>query len=109
MKKLLITFLFILYGTSLYADTSRTYIEIYHYGYNEPNLMTKDSSIAFFGLGFQDYGTVDTDSVIATAASAPITSVLARTIILDISSIIKQKNVLPAFVIFRHYLCLSPL
>jgi len=64
MKKLLITFLFILYGTSLYADTSRTYIEIYHYGYNEPNLMTKDSSIAFFGLGFQDYGIVDTNSVI---------------------------------------------
>jgi len=64
MKNLLIAFVFCLCGTCLYADSSRTYIEMYNYGYDEPNLMTKDSSIAFFSLGFQDYGTIDTDSII---------------------------------------------
>ena len=74
MKSFVFSGISILMGTCVYAETipvktnsDRYFIELYSYGYEEPSLMTKDSEIAFFSLGWQDYGMAGSDGFIGNA------------------------------------------
>ena len=74
MKSFVFSGISILMGTCVYAETipvktnsDRYFIELYSYGYEEPSVMTKDSEIAFFSLGWQDYGMAGSDGFIGNA------------------------------------------
>jgi len=65
MKVIILSTICALVGSVTNADNLKYYLELYAYGYNEPNVMNKKSETLFFSLGFQDYGEDGVDSLIA--------------------------------------------